>query len=231
MKNPKNLQECLNILISSYERGGWEEFKNNSEDKAIGMCHHTTGRALRNDWKLWDENSDLHKWFKKAGIWHADDMSGIILRSFHRKINGKKIDLEDQIKYYKDFWEKGQDEALFEVFGQSDSQPESEKAPPQNELPPICRETMFVDINEQVRVTLFPEKNGQPAVDVIQLDLKQIEGTLSTVYMTPCETMEIVSGLSSAVQFYLYNQEQYRKEVLEPRLQVSKDREKNEQIA
>lgn len=229
MNNPTNLQECLDILIKSFEQGGWDEFKTMDEEKAIAMCHHTTGRAMRNDWKLWDENSKIHNWFKKRGIWHADDMSSIILRSFHRKINGKKIDLEGQIKYFKDYWEKGQDEALFEVFSQSDPQSEnpSVESPPKiNELPAICRETMYVDISEQVRITLFPEKNGQPAVDVIRLDLKQVEGTTTTLYMTPCEAMEIVSGLSSAVQFYFYNQEQYRKEVLEPRLEISKERQK-----
>lgn len=231
MENPKNLQQCLDLLMKHYAGGGWEEFKNMDEKQALSICHHTTGRALRNNWGLWDENSELYKYFKGLGIWHADDMSHIILQSFHRKINGKEIDLDRQIKYFQDYWsgQNQEDEALFEVFSPS-SIPETPPAESKEEsskgLPPICRETMSMELSDQIKVTLFPEKNGQPAVDVIQLDLTQIEGKTTSLFMTPCEAMTIISALSSAVQFYLYNQEQYRKEVLEPRLEISKERQK-----
>jgi hypothetical protein len=91
-------------------------------------------------------------------------------------------------------------------------------------LPKIIKDTMSMDINEQIRVTLFPEDNGQPRVDVIQLDLKELEGKIHSIFVTPCEAMEIASALNTAVQFYLYNQEQYRKEVLEPREKIAKKR-------
>jgi hypothetical protein len=94
-------------------------------------------------------------------------------------------------------------------------------------LPPIIRKPLVMEINEQMSVTLFPEKNGQPKIDLICLSLKQCERNVVSVYLTPCEAMEIVAGLSSAVQFYLYNQEQYRKEVLEPRLEIAKKRTNN----
>ena len=105
---------------------------------------------------------------------------------------------------------------------------ELESLPLSKELPPICRETMTMEISEQIQVTLFPEKQGQPSVDVIQLDLTQIEGNKISVFLTPCEALEVAAALSTAVQFYLYNQGQYRKEVLEPRKIIADQRKKNE---
>jgi hypothetical protein len=48
----------------------------------------------------------LNQWFNLIGISHADDMSSIISASFHRKLNGKPILLEQQVKFYQNYWKK-----------------------------------------------------------------------------------------------------------------------------
>jgi hypothetical protein len=58
---------------------------------------------LRNNWGLW-KGSRLSKWFNEKGIQAPDDMSGIILDSFWRHLNGKPLKLDEQIKYYQDYW-------------------------------------------------------------------------------------------------------------------------------
>lgn len=93
-------------------------------------------------------------------------------------------------------------------------------------LPPICRETMSLDVSPQLQVILFPERRGQPAIDTVQLRLTSVEGRQQSIFFTPCEAMEVASALNTAVQFYLYNQEQYRAEVLEPRLENARERGK-----
>ena len=60
---------------------------------------------MRNNWRLWG-GSRLSKYFNELEINHPDDMSGIILVSYHRHINNKDIKLQEQIKYYQDYWEK-----------------------------------------------------------------------------------------------------------------------------
>lgn len=101
---PRNLDDCLEklqkIIDREPESEGWKEFRDLEEDKAVTYQHHGVGRALRNT-LLWDANSDIHKWFNEKGIFHADDMSPIILTSFHRKLHNKPIDLEKQIKIYR----------------------------------------------------------------------------------------------------------------------------------
>ena len=60
---------------------------------------------MRNNWGLW-KGSRLSKWFNSQGIKHTDDMSGVILVSYYRHLNGKPIELEKQIQYYKNYWAK-----------------------------------------------------------------------------------------------------------------------------
>lgn len=93
-------------------------------------------------------------------------------------------------------------------------------------LPEIIKDRMDLEFSDQMSISLFPEDQGQPECDIIRLNFKEVEGKVTSMYMTPCEAMELASALTSTVQFYLYNQEQYRKEILEPRERIAKEREK-----
>lgn len=104
---PSNLKECFDYLKVVVKEKDIKEFKRCKEKDVIGKYHFGFGTTLRNNLKLWDEKSKLHNYFKKLGIWHADDMSGIILNSWHRHLNNKSIKLEKQIQYYKNYWAKG----------------------------------------------------------------------------------------------------------------------------
>ncbi len=109
-KMPTTLEECLNRLHKDFETGGWQEFKDMEEDEAVTSCHRFTGRSMRNNWELWEDKTPLVQWFKRIGIDHADDMSSIILVTFHRRLNGVDEDLDGQVKEYIEYWkdpEKG----------------------------------------------------------------------------------------------------------------------------
>ena len=64
---------------------------------------------MRNNWALW-KGSELSRWFNEKGIHHPDDMSGIIFDSFWRHLNNQPLKLEEQIKYYQDYWKKADEE-------------------------------------------------------------------------------------------------------------------------
>src|SRR5262249_21356732 len=66
--------------------------------------HLGLGMNLRNGWGLWS-GSRLAKYFNGMGLFHPDDMSGVILDSYWRRKNGKPLDVEDQVAKYKEFWE------------------------------------------------------------------------------------------------------------------------------
>ncbi len=80
------------------------------EDKVSAQLHHSLGRWLRNEWELWDEKSPFHKWFLGLGIHYADDMSGIIITTFYRRLNGLPLCLRGQIRNYKEYWAKEKDD-------------------------------------------------------------------------------------------------------------------------
>jgi hypothetical protein len=67
--------------------------------------HSGFGRTLRNEWGLWTD-SELKRAFLEKGIWHADDMSGILLESTFRILRGEPVDLQGQINYYLEYWKK-----------------------------------------------------------------------------------------------------------------------------
>lgn len=78
----------------------------NLKDEDPAAFHHSTGRWLRNRWALWDTESALHKEFNAIGIFHADDMSEIILETAHRITNGHSPELSLQVSHYKEYWSK-----------------------------------------------------------------------------------------------------------------------------
>jgi hypothetical protein len=101
---PIDLNEAIGYFECKWKKEDLDKIKNIEERKFLGQSHLGTGMSIRNNWKLWAGTSELSKYFHDLGIHHPDDMSGIILTSLHRKLNEKPIELEEQIKYYKDYW-------------------------------------------------------------------------------------------------------------------------------
>lgn len=110
-QNPKDLAEAITVIDALATDEEREEFKKKTKFVALGFGF-GSGMIFRNRFQLWDENSNLHKYFKSLGIWHPDDMSGIIFESYHRYLNGKPIELDKQIQCYKDYWEQSDQDGM-----------------------------------------------------------------------------------------------------------------------
>jgi hypothetical protein len=107
IKVPNNLLECfeqLDAILSDAEDADW--FKSADEDDAIAQAHHGLGRWIRNNWGLWSKDSRLYDYLLKLGLSHPDDMSSVVLKSYHRHLNDKELGLDEQIKFYIDYWKK-----------------------------------------------------------------------------------------------------------------------------
>lgn len=105
---PNNLSECfksLDKIISDADDADW--FKNASEEEAVIKSHHGLGKWIRNNWGLWSKDSNLHSYFVNLGLTHPDDMSAVILTSYHRHLNNLELNLDAQVQHYIDFWNKG----------------------------------------------------------------------------------------------------------------------------
>lgn len=102
---PKILDDCFIQINSFWNDSTKIQVKNWEEKEFTANAHFGFGMWIRNNWRLWG-GSRLSKYFNDMGIYHPDDMSGIILVSYHRYLNNKEIKLEEQVKYYQDYWEK-----------------------------------------------------------------------------------------------------------------------------
>ena len=73
-----------------------------SEDEMIEY-HFGPGMGMRNSWGLWGD-SPLAQHMRDLGFIHADDMSGVILKTFWCKRHGKDFRIKERVEYYKAYW-------------------------------------------------------------------------------------------------------------------------------
>jgi len=104
---PRNLEECFKQIDLFWTDSLKIEVKNMSEDDFGASAHFGFGRWMRNNWGLWG-GSRLKVFFNEMKIHHPDDMSGIIIKSYHRYLTGRSINLESQTKYYQEYWKKAE---------------------------------------------------------------------------------------------------------------------------
>ena len=98
---PQNLEECFLELQNILPPEGIRRIKESMEGDLV-QFHVGLGTSIRNNWKLWG-GSYLAQFFNEIGISNPDDMTSIIILSFHRRLNGKDIKLKEQIEYLKEY--------------------------------------------------------------------------------------------------------------------------------
>ncbi|MBV9927553.1 MAG: hypothetical protein JOZ96_21225 [Acidobacteria bacterium] len=99
---PKDLEDCLVELEKMLHPSLISEMRLKSEDDMV-LYHRSLGTWVRNNWALW-AGSRLSRYFNGLGIYHPDDMSGIILTSFWRHLHSQPIRLDEQVERYKKYW-------------------------------------------------------------------------------------------------------------------------------
>lgn len=72
-------------------------------DAGPDTFHLSLGMWIRNNWGLW-HGSRLAQHFNAMGIDHPDDMSGIILTSYWRRLKNRPINLKEQVALYQAYW-------------------------------------------------------------------------------------------------------------------------------
>jgi len=107
---PKNLYDALTYLNCTWSEEDKEDFRTQNESDAVAELHMGTGLSIRNGWGLWAKRKNsLVRYFNSLGIFHPDDISSIILTSFHRQLNNIDIDLDKQVEMYKRYWKESED--------------------------------------------------------------------------------------------------------------------------
>ena len=119
---PIDLYDALDYLECTWSEEDKTKFKDLDEEYAGIEMHFRLGLGIRNSWGLWSSENSLVKFFNSHGIFHPDDISSIIITSFHRRLNNKDIDFESQVQHYIEYWkpieefEKKAKETVFENY-------------------------------------------------------------------------------------------------------------------
>lgn len=98
---PTTLDNAVELLISKMSKEDIEEVK--SRNLSLISHHFSIGMQLRNEWGLWS-GSELRDFFFDLGIFHADDMSAIILTKAEKVIRGEQFDFEKEKARYDKHW-------------------------------------------------------------------------------------------------------------------------------
>lgn len=99
---PVDIEDCFTELNKMLPGELIDKMSEGTESEMINY-HHGLGTWIRNNWGLWSD-SKLSQYFNSLEIFHPDDMSSIILNSYWKRLNGKPLEIDEQVKYYKEFW-------------------------------------------------------------------------------------------------------------------------------
>ena len=93
---PKDLDDAIEEINKLLTEEQINTYSIMDEDSLVISEHLDLGMYIRNRWCLWGR-SRLADYLYQKGIDHPDYMSDVILRSWHRFINKKPINLDQQI--------------------------------------------------------------------------------------------------------------------------------------
>jgi hypothetical protein len=99
---PTDLDDSFRELDRMLTKELHKEFQAGGEAD-LAKYHFGLGQWMRNNWGFWRE-SRLAQSLRALGVQHPDDMSGIIITSYWRHLNGKSIDLKKQIAQSRLYW-------------------------------------------------------------------------------------------------------------------------------
>jgi hypothetical protein len=102
---PQSLEEAISHVKEKISKFVEDQLaKSKTEDDIASSMHFGYGMWIRNNWGLWTQDSCLFKELSALGLFHADDMSSLILKCAVLDLVGKDRDIPGIVKFYKDYW-------------------------------------------------------------------------------------------------------------------------------
>ncbi|MDX1910585.1 MAG: DUF6794 domain-containing protein [Saprospiraceae bacterium] len=112
---PKNLEDAMKELDKRVSEESRLKFKSIPEDSVCAVMHHRLGQWMILNWGFYG-GSRLSHYLRSAGVTFPDDMADFLILAYHRRQNGKPIEIkqlatdfrERRKKEYLDKMKKGQ---------------------------------------------------------------------------------------------------------------------------
>jgi hypothetical protein len=92
---PKDLDDAFAELNRLSDQAGIEKFKN-APESSVAQSHFGLQKWVELNWGL-EEGSRISHYLKQKGISKPEDMSNVIVITYHRFLNGKPLMLEEEI--------------------------------------------------------------------------------------------------------------------------------------
>ncbi len=102
---PANLEEALNELQELSSEEALLKFAKGDEALVVKRLHFGLGKWMIYNWNFY-EGSRISHYIKELGISHPDDQASFLITCLHRKLNGKDLDIANQVNYFHDYRKK-----------------------------------------------------------------------------------------------------------------------------
>ncbi len=109
---PKDIDEAIVELDKKTSPESRIKFQAAGEFEAIAKLHYSLGRWIRYNWGF-HGGSRLTLFLNSKGAYHPDEMSWMVMLSYHRHLNKRERNLPEQLEMFKKLQEakKKQEEA------------------------------------------------------------------------------------------------------------------------
>lgn len=94
---PEDMGDAFLQLNKLIDESSKAKFKEASEEEAVHKLHFSLGRWIIYNWQFYDGSRLSHS-LKQLKIHHPDDMARVLIRSYHRYLNKKPLDIKEQVE-------------------------------------------------------------------------------------------------------------------------------------
>jgi hypothetical protein len=101
---PTTLDDCLRSIDKLWDLNSKDYALSQTETAFVESETKRFGGWIRSNWLV--AGSGLAAHFHQMGITHVEDMTSIILTSYHRYLNQKPVGLDEQVKIHIAHWAK-----------------------------------------------------------------------------------------------------------------------------
>lgn len=98
---PKNLDDAMLQLDKIISPESQAKMKTIPEDSVCLALHHRLGQWIILNWGFYG-GSRLSHYLRSAGITFPDDMADFLILAYHRRLNGKPIEIKELAKYFRE---------------------------------------------------------------------------------------------------------------------------------
>jgi len=106
---PEDMGDAFLQLNKLIDKDSKEKFQSAPEDVAVRKLHFSFGRWMIYNWQFYDGPRLSHS-LKQLGIHHPDDMASVLIRTYHRYLNKKPLNIKDQVEAIEARKEKEREE-------------------------------------------------------------------------------------------------------------------------